>query len=501
MKKNQLFATTVICAALAIGTAAMPAFAEETGADMDSSRIQVYTGKTYEYEWSDEEQCYIAESTCPQVKLDEAAEKSYPKLAEAFRALNKQKKQDADKNFQEMLEEARERFRETPDYTGTYTDMESWYTARADQVVVSLLGLRTGYAGGAHGYESFSCVNLIPDTGEELKLSEIVKDEAAFREKAKEAIYSSYPEVEKDLTEEYFKNTALDDMIWTAGYEGITCYFNAYTFGAYALGSQQILLPYGENAFLDGRLSAGAAQSYGIEFPMNTPVKTSGREITVFGTRGEYDSYESISICVNGETTEFDDDIFTYSIDPVYLRANGEDYLYLQCTSDNDYWFLDIYHLGEKPERIGSPALGKSGIYTEEEDFTARAAMTDPENLRLSARTHLLGTNSAECLYRVGADGMPEAKEAYMALTEPRILTTKVERSFAEVDEEGKQIGSVTLPAGTSLTPFRTDNETVVDLHMEDGKIVRVELQKDETSRTADGTAAEDIFDGMLFAG
>ena len=51
------------------------------------------------------------------------------------------------------------------------------------------------------------------------------------------------------------------------------------------------------------------------------------------------------------------------------------------------------------------------------------------------------------------------------------------------------------------MTLLRTDNISVVDLSMEDGRIVRVEVSKDQYPYTVDGKEIEEVFDGMMFAG
>ena len=503
--RKQLLISAVLSAVLISGAAAAPVLAQETEAAKaaeGAKPIRVYTGMISDYEWSDDAGRYLAECSCPQVVLDKETASVYPELAKAFHSLNVQKRQDAEETYQELLEEARERFEEAPDYSGTYTDSETWNVIRADENVVSLFGLRTGYTGGAHGYETFSAVNYDPETGKELKLSEIVTDEAAFRQEVKEDVYSSYEGIDEELAEQYFNETALDDMVWTAGYDGITCYFQAYTLGAYASGSQTVLVPYEGNSMLSGRITTGIAKDYGIQFPLSHELKTADKTITVFGDLSEYYSYASITICVNDATTVFDEDIYTYSIEPTLIRVNGEDYLYLEGTSDNDYRMLDIYRITDTAERIGEISLAPSSIYVEEDDFTAYAAMTDPQDLLLSTRTQLLSTASAERKYRVGEDGTPEAKEEYYRFADNRTLTTKAEISLEEVDQEGKSTGNMTIPAGTKMTMLRTDNDTIVDLSLEDGRIARVVLEKtDGFPHMVNGMDIEEIWDGIMFAG
>ena len=495
MKKYRVVAAAVISSAFVAGMVEFPAYA-----DAEAS-IQLLTSLTYQMEWSDDANRYLAESICPQIALDEASSEEYPELAKVFDRLNEQKETEFTDNYQTILEEAKDRYQEDPDYTGTFTDTESYYVQRTDGHVVSVLGVHSGFGGGAHGFKSYIGMNYDPVSGSEWKLSDFVTDEELFKELVKEKIYSDFPEVEKDLTEEYFDETALDGMTWTAGCEGITCYFNEYTLGAYAIGDQTVMIPYAGNEELFVEMASAVPANYGIEFPLNNAAELGGRKVVVSGSLDEYGSYGTVTISVDGAETVFDDDIYTYSIEPTYFRANGEEYLYLEYSSDNDYRMFDIYRLGEKPERIGTSDLATACRYMEEESSTGYFVMTDPENLMLSTRTQMLSTADGQRLYRVGADGMPEAKEPYFHIVGERVLTTKEELTCEEVDEEGNPMGSITVPAGTKMTLLRTDNVSVVDLSMEDGRIVRVEVSRDQYPYTIDGKNADAIFDGMMFAG
>lgn len=500
MKKHSIVISAILSAAIFNTAAALPVCADEADAAAAPSPIQLYTGSVWEYEWSDEANCAFAESACPQVTMDEETAKQYPELAEAFKELNEQQKTEFSENYQTNLADAKERFQENPDYTGTYTDGETYYVVRADQNIVSLLGIRTGYLGGAHGYEVYYGMNYDPAGGTRLKLSDLVTDEGAFKEKVKEEVYAKYPYVDEDLTEEYFEDVSVDDMTWTAGYEGITCYFDAYTLGPYAMGSQKILIPYEGNEAMIADTAADVPENYGIGFPAGEQVSVGGREIEVYGNLSEYGSYDSISIILDGVDTDFDD-IYTYSIAPSFLRMNGEDYLYLEFSSDNDYRLFNIYRLGEKPEFICESDLASAYMYVDEDSYTAGAAMSDPENLLLSTRIDLLGTMSGYRSYHVGADGTPQANEPYFHISSERDLTTKEELVCEEVDEDGNQTGSIMVPAGTKMQLLRTDNDSVFDLKLEDGRIARVEVSAESYPHTINGENIEDIFDGIMFAG
>lgn len=499
MKTRSILAGVV--AVIIAGMTAIPAMAEEKDSSADVSSVQVYTGFSVMHERSDDKAFYPAEAIYPQAELDDETAAEYPALADAFSRLNEEKRKNSEETFQSLLKDLKERMSEDPDYSAYYTDEESFFVVRADRHIVSLLSVSSGYSGGAHGYAGYSGVNFDPESGNRLELSELITDEKAFKALVKDEINRLYPEVEADLTDRYFEETAVNDMIWTAGCEGVTCYFNAYTLGPYAIGAQTVLIPYEGNEELFAGTAADVPENYGVEIPFGYPVKIGGRELIVYGTRGENEIYNTVSISLDGEVAYSDDNIYANVIRPTYIRSNGEDYLYLQYSEDNDWRYLEIFRLGEKTERVGEADLAAAPMFVEEKSLSVTAAMTNPEHLLLSARLWLFEISNQLRTYRVGTDGMPEATEPYFHVSNGRVLTAKEELSCQEVDEEGNVIGTVTVPAGTKMTPIRTDEVSLVDLRLEDGRIVRVEESSGSWPETIDGKDIKDIFDGIFYAG
>ena len=500
MKKHGIM-LAASAAALISALAAPSVFAESPDASKERPFIQVYKGLSFESEWTDSGDRKLAESLCPQVFLDEETSAAYPGLAKAFDDLNKEKKTAAMATYGELVESATERLAEDPEYDAVFTDSESFSVVRSDKNIVSLLGVDTGYTGGAHGYTVYTGVNFDPSSGKKLELSDLVTDEESFKAFVKDEIYRLYPDVDKDLTEAYFKDTALNDMVWTAGYDGITCYFSAYTLASYAVGAQNILVPYEGNDSMIAKAASDVPGSYGVEFPLSTPTKLGGREICVYGESSENGGYDSLSIMIDGEESRFDD-IYAYSIQPTYFKANGEEYLYLLYSLDNDYEDFDIYRLGEKnAEQIGTVSLSPASIFREDPFLSADAALSDPERLPLSMRTSLLGTSSGYRNYRIGADGKPEPTEEYFTFVGERVLTAKEEVPCEEVDRDGKVIGSASIPAGEEVTLFRTDGDSLVDLATKDGRLMRVKVSAEHFPQTIDGKDAMELFDGIIFAG
>ena len=502
MKRAYGFTAAILAGALIFNMTAIPALAEEEEAAAERTSARVYTGLYQEQEYSDDAKRPLAKSVCPQVTLNDIDKEAYPGLAKAFDAINEEKRAAAAETYQSILEEAKSRYEEDPTYEAVYTDEEAFYVLRSDPHIVSLLGVYDGYTGGAHGYSGYRPVNLDTTSGDTLKLTDVVLDADAFQDLVKATVTANYPDVEEDLVNSYFEETAADDMLWTAGYEGITCYFESYTLGAYAIGPQIVLIPFEGNEALFSEDVMDVPENFGMDVPMNQHIRIGGREIQLWGDMEEYGWYKGLNIIVDGETTHFgEDDIYAYEFKAMYLRSNGEEYLYLQSYAENDYAHLTIFHLGDTVEIIGTSPLYEASIYDQNLGFGASTALTDPEDMLLSVSINLLGTMSGTSVFRVGEDGMPEAVEPYFLITADRVLTTKTELDAKEVDEEGNVSGDVQIPAGTKLTIFRTDNVSIVDLREDDGSLIRVEVTGGEFPHIIDGTDVEDLFDGIMYAG
>ena len=63
------------------------------------------------------------------------------------------------------------------------------------------------------------------------------------------------------------------------------------------------------------------------------------------------------------------------------------------------------------------------------------------------------------------------------------------------------QKGTVKLPAGTEIGFYRTDGKDTVWFLLGDGRCIRVKLDDTDWPQPVNGTDADELFDGMIFAG
>ena len=461
---------------------------------------QICIYQVSEQEWSQELEQYLVQCSVSAITLTPQSAVHYPKLAEKLEKLNEKRAAKLEKKYKKLKKEAKEAAKERADMFGTFTDSQTYYVQRADSNVVSLLGVTEGYTGGAHGYYGYTGLNLDAQTGKRLKLKKLVKDKDAFMGLLREALLRDYPDIDEDLFKRYFEKAELSDLTWTAGWEGITCYFDPYTLGAYAIGPQIVTIPYAGNEALFEDKLLDTPEEYGSQLPLTTEMLLGGHKVNVYGERTEYDDYSGFTVICDGQKGTLDDTM-AYGVAVTWLHAGSGDYLYLDCMEDNDYHSLEIVRLGDTPEHVGSDGLGATYVYMEPDIRCGAAALTDPAHMSLTERSWLLGTASGVQTFRVGSDGMPVGTEGSFRVSGDRTLTLKKEMTFDLVGENGETGGSRTLPSGTALKMYRTDNSTYMDLLCEDGAVVRVMVQAEDWPQTINGEPISDIFDGILFAG
>ena len=209
-----------------------------------------------------------------------------------------------------------------------------------------------------------------------------------------------------------------------------------------------------------------------------------------FGRDAEYgNEISSVTVTVEGQEFVIDS-LFAYSAD-VYLVTTGMSgtaWLYIDGLSDNDYHYVTVIGI-----RLGDVwwAGEFSGGFT--------AALTDPENMEIQSRFHLVSTLNGKRAYRVGLSGYPEPVGSFYRIESDLVLKSKAELDGWLVDANGGLEASMTIPAGTALKPIRTDGAATTDLQLPDGSVCRV--WSSGPMGTIGGIDVFDAFENAFFAG
>lgn len=153
----------------------------------------------------------------------------------------------AGKNFIASFEEEE---KEMPDFhLGWYYKSTLTVNVSADSLI-SIEADTEFFTGGAHGGYGTTFINLNPSTGEKITLADVLKPgyeevlskegEADFREAQQLADTTSYSNAGFEFSEDKF--VLNDNYGFTK--DGIVFVFNIYEIAPYALGAQEVHIPY-----------------------------------------------------------------------------------------------------------------------------------------------------------------------------------------------------------------------------------------------------------------
>lgn len=356
-------------------------------------------------------------TTYPDVHFSETGAGDYEALALSLA--------EDSRSLKELVEESGSEFttslgvyKDDPYFAGFSHDILG-KVIRADSRVVSIRHDYSGYRGGAHGDYSVLAYNYDAETGWPLSVSDVVTDTAALTKVLAEKL-KAIPDTE------YFEDseTALQNYAFDAGHnqkgkqlfsfsvgnEAMTFWFNPYELTAFAFGIQEVVLPYAEYPELFNKKYTTACENYFEPVDTYVTLPAGNQEFSLSPVYNEYGNIGGLKIAVSGKEQVFD--TFTYSVDPYLVKNQGNYYLYVFESGDDDERFLDVFDL------TGGTAFVKRlplDLYVEYDVYEAAGST---EELHLSeARNTTYPLINPECFllsgdgvseYHVGSDGAPE---------------------------------------------------------------------------------------------
>lgn len=452
-------------------------------------------------------------------------EKRYPELAQVLKKLSEENKNTILTDYENLKSQAEDDLKAAKEggyevYTPYSTEC-SFYVNRADNRVLSLGKSGYDYWGGAHGTGYSTGCNYNARTGEELRIQDVVTDVDTFAGLIEAKVYESgltrddlFLDEEETLKDYILKAAADHTLNWEITNEGVTVWFNPYEISYYAAGmpSGSVSFAGHPEVFSDYYAETVRTYVYAIEGLDVSDIDFDGDgkadELSVWASMDEYGTYEALKVSMNGVETS--KDIWAYSYDPYILHtADGKNYLYVICGSDNDYRMLEVFDLnGSSAVYVGE--VNNCGLRAQLLDASSylygEELLTDPENFYLESRMEVLSTYSASRKYHVGADGMPVADEDFYQVDTStyewrEALTAKKDVPCVQVAEDGSVTAdNAVIPAGTKLTLYRTDGSSLVDLKAGD-TLYRIEVDHSEWPYTINGVEEEEYFDGIMYAG
>ncbi|MBR4768492.1 MAG: DUF3298 domain-containing protein, partial [Lachnospiraceae bacterium] len=345
--------------------------------DADVSKLsEVYLKSRENLHWKDNSDLII-DYEYEQIELGEKDKERYPDLAKSLLIVNDLIATDEGNLFMSDVKSLQDISDE--DYQEAYEDdrlplKAHWniYLRRADSKVTSLVVQNILESSFDYDRVQYTGYNYLSETGEELSLSDIVADEDAFLEVLKKKTAEELKREEPDLFGDEDPDLSLiNDYLhpeargnWTMDPQGITVWFNAYTFIPFDVS---VTILFSEDT--DGTLFKDEWKTFApIEWIMYIPLNRN----TVFDVEEDgkpdyltvydhYDMYEE-------DSYEFIDGLsFLYNGAPQTVTGWGDRYdtrlalvhkpektFVLDFLHDYDYAFMNMYELsGGKVEDIG----------------------------------------------------------------------------------------------------------------------------------------------------
>ena len=261
--------------------------------------------------------------------VDKELRERFPKLSTAIEQRTAADWARLQKDSKGMKAEAVQFRQESPNYYHPFAQDVDVIMRRADDAVVSYLEMEYTNGAGAHGMYGWQGVNFNTMTGEEIALSDVVKDMGRFTDILIAQLKKEHPDATFfDMEKQVRKYALMDKLNWTLDPRGVTVYFNPYAIAPYAEGLLQTTVLFQEQPQLFNEAYLETAEAYAQPFsgyyPLVTSLKDNGRRDVLSVDEGE----NKVTVTVNGRKTVFD--LPLTKLQPVLVHmANKDNYLYI----------------------------------------------------------------------------------------------------------------------------------------------------------------------------
>ncbi len=227
----------------------------ESDDDEDLPKQIKYSYQSHPVSFEDEGDV-LASGIYVTVELDDDARDEYPELYNKLQTYNNDAAGDVSSYLSSCEDEIRQMRSEGMSLG--YEDDDYFHPQRSDEKAFSFIIESYLYCGGAHGTTAFFAHNIDPETGKDIKFSDVVQntkglpdtivDELIRQNEDLEDYFEECPGDKENLYESL--GVKLDDnakdLVWTLCYDGIRIYFEDYALGSYAVGTRNVLIKFAD---------------------------------------------------------------------------------------------------------------------------------------------------------------------------------------------------------------------------------------------------------------
>ncbi len=427
---------------------------------------------------------------------------NYPKLSQAVNTWSN----DYYAVYEELQNEYIELSKNIQQAYETYFIYNTITTSRTDEKIFSIKYREQSYCGEPVANDNQYGVTFDSQTGKELALSDLGDIETDMisymvefvNEHGLQSIVGD--DFENDLTGTMGSSLGIS---WGLDGDGVWITYYASD----EAGNINFVIPYNELPnFKSEYLPEGTSFTYIPEYGSTVDeIKEYGyyTDINSDGTNEflkldlQFDEYGyGFGINVNVDAKSFQiSDLYFYTAQTYLMRTqDNTSYLLITLSEDNDYKTLYVY-------KITIDGIENVNVYT-----STYIDCICGDEVKTYSRINRLGTYIASRTYTF-VDGklMPIEDRYYLNndkdLENSKYITTKQEINVKLMEND--KLTDATLPAGTNIYPYDTDNTSVMGFYLEDGTYGELQYEFDEEIFiiTIDGISEYDLFDNVMYAG
>lgn len=511
---------------------------------IDDRNLEVLIEEYYESEHHAKAEYFdVAVARYPMIHLGQEDAKAFPELEKALEDANQKQKKASQDSLKQLAADYKEYYEDQEEedinYDYYFSDEVSMQVLRADTRVLSLEGYYYGFSGGAHGYYGHGGYNYDTKTGKELQLSDVTTDTEKLLALVAKRLPEEYPEVNFIDLDVYFKETPVEDQVWSLSSTGIKFYFSPYVLASYAEGEQIVFIPFSDQPDLFVEDYSQVPDFY------VTPIIEGEHVYVDADGDGALDSlvlnryyseteegFDIWKATVNEKTYSTEED-YVFGVEGYLVHAGADEYLYLFESRENDYSILKVINLKDMKEvNPGSENMNLHPYGKWNDQVTTKYAFTNPNDMLFESRMNMMSTYAGWKHYFIGDNGIPYAEEAFYSTDFANVLTAKQDIECQIVDVNGVVLEEkATIPEGSYLRIVRTDGLNIAEMlivdpdqvstdgnedyqwktlkdtsvDLENATIYRIQTyesdDEDAWEILLNGKPAYDQFDGIMFAG
>ncbi len=180
----------------------------------------------------------------PEITLSNEMSTKYPKLKDMIDSKNDEWKKEVDDSFSYVLSQIEEASDDDKDYF--YNMNHDIYASvdRTDGVLFTISTYNEAFTGGAHPSHWYENFNIDPNSGEIVKLSDVINDKDKFvkllidKLDEQKISYDLQDKIDNQLKDKIDK----DNFTWSITGDGLLISFSDYEITSYADGDPEILI-------------------------------------------------------------------------------------------------------------------------------------------------------------------------------------------------------------------------------------------------------------------